>query len=299
MKVPFDLAELPSPELSSTMCARMLATHRELTTWVAGYGDLVSDTLLEPVCLMHVFAAPWHTAEQLRLHNRMAAWLFALDNAVEGAATLADVEEIADRCRQVAAGAEPADPFYRCLRDVLAELRAVPLWPTLADQWSNLFEATLDAVCTERRNRVAVDAGGTPPSIEDYIANCDNAEVRIAYFTYWMATAGDDLPDHLDVLMPALWEAQVAVRWANDFRSVMRGDAEATVLNSAALGIGPDEIHRRALEAADRCGELLAPLIARSVPEAVALDRTTRSVVAFYGISDYRPEGRGVVTANG
>lgn len=292
--VPLELAGLPSPALSSAMCARMLRTHRELTEWVSGYGDLVSDTLLEPLCLMHVFAAPWHTADQLRIHNRMAAWLFALDNAVESAPSLAEVDEITRRCRRVIDGVapDPGDAFARCLRDVWTELRAAPLWPELADQWSDLFGRTLDAVRAERRGRCDLDAGGPQPSIEDYIANCDNAEVRIAYFTYWIATGGDDLREHLDDLMPALWQAQVAIRWANDFRSAMRGDEESTVLNSFMLGVGPDEIQQHALRAADRCGELLEPLIAESVPEAVALDRMTRSVVAFYGICDYRPEGR-------
>jgi hypothetical protein len=289
-----DLTELPSPELSSVLCARMLRTHRELTAWVSGYGDLVSDTLLEPVCLMHVFAAPWHTADQLRTHNRMAAWLFALDNAAESAPTLADVDAITGRCRHVLGGGEPepGDEFARCLRDVFAELRTAPLWPALADRWFEVFGSTLDALRAERVARCDLDAGGPPPSLDAYIANCDNAEIRIAYLTYWIATGGEDLLTHVDDLMPALWEAQVAIRWANDYRSVERGDEEATVLNSSLLGVGQDEMRRRALAAAGRSGAMIEPLVAKQLPEAVTLDRMTRSVVAFYGISDYRPEGR-------
>jgi hypothetical protein len=288
------LSVLPSPELSAAMCATMLRTHRELVAWVAGYGDLVSDTLLEPVCLMHVFAAPWHTPDQLRTHNRMAAWLFALDNAAEGAPSLADVDAIIGRCRHVLAGGapEPGDEFARCLRDVWAELRTAPLWPALADRWTDVFDRTLDAIRAERVARGALDAGGAPPSVDEYIANCDNAEIRIAYLTYWIATGGEDLLTHVDDLMPALWEAQVAIRWANDYRSVRRGDAEPTVLNSSLLGVGEDEMRTRAVAAADRCAAMIGPLVAKQLPEAVTLDRMTRSVVAFYGISDYRPEGR-------
>jgi hypothetical protein len=289
-----DLSGAPSPERYATLCARFLRTHGELKAWAAGYGDLLPGSLLEPLCLMHVFHAPWQSAAELRLHNRMAAWLFALDNHAEEAATQADLDRLAERCRRVLDGGEPepADAFGRCLRDIRAELRTLPLWPALGARWRGLLLDTLTAMRTERLLRHRMDTGGGAPTVEEYLANCDNAEVRIAYFTYWLSMDGTALLDHPDVLMPALWEAQVATRWANDFRSAHRASDEPTALNARLLGIEPAESLRRAHEAAERCHRLLEPLLAASVPEAVVLDRMARAVVGFYGTSDYRPEGR-------
>jgi transposase len=289
-----DLNGLPSPELSSVICARTLETQRALNAWTSEYGHPASDSPLQAICLMHVLTAPWHTAEQLRVHNRMTAWLFHVDNVVEGARTLAEAEEIIRRYRLVVEGGtpDPADPLCRMLHAIWDELRTGPMWRELGDRWLDLFDRTLDAMRTERRRRMDMDAGGAPPTVEQYIANCDNTEVRIAYFTYWISAGDHSLHDHLDLLMPALWEAQVAVRWANDFRSIQRKQEESTALNSFMLGVGPAEIQRQALRAVGRCGEILEPLIAKSVPEAVILDRMMRSAVGFYHISDYKPEGR-------
>lgn len=287
-----DLSGAPAPEVYVGLVARFLRTHGELREWAAGYGDLLPGSLLEPLCLMHVFHAPWQSAGDLRLHNRMAAWLFALDNHAEGAATQAALDELVDRCRRVLDGREPEDAFGRCLHDIRAELRASPLWPRLGSRWRDLLLETLAAMRAERLLRQRVDDGGPAPTVAEYVANCDNAEVRIAYFTYWLSMGGTALLDHAGVLMPALWEAQVATRWANDFRSAQRETPESTALDFRLLGIAPDEALGLAHAAAGRCQRLLAPLVAASVPEALVLDRMARAVVGFYGVSDYRPEGR-------
>ena len=286
-----DLAALPAPESYATLCARFLRAVRALRDWSSGYGDLLPESIFEAVCLMQVHHAPWHSAEQLRVHNRMSVWLMCLDDLAEGAGTSAELDGVLDRCRHVIHGGRPApgDDFARCLYDIRTQLTTALVWPALSPQWTMLFERTLTAMRTERDMRSAIDCGAAPPTIEDYLANCDNTEVRIAQCTYWIATGEPALLDHIEPLLAALWQAQVAIRWANDFRSVQRRDDESTVVNAGSIGIEPAEIRRRADDAALRCGELLAPLIARSVPEALALDRMTRSVITLYGVSDYRP----------
>lgn len=291
---PTDLDGFPTPALSSLVCVRFLETHRDLRAWAARYGDLISEPNLELMCLHHILVAPWHTPAQLKLHNRLSTWMFASDTAVERARTLAEVEEILRRWRRAAEGCEtdPDDQLIRCLADICAELRTAPLWPYLADQWLDLLEHTLAGLRTERVRRIELAAGGPPPSVEEYLAASDNIQVRWCYLSYWIAAGDLTLLEHLDTLLPALWESQVAIRWANDFRSVQRGAGESKPGDSYLLDLGLAELRDRALGAVRACAELLQPLLAAGVPEAIGLDRGTRTVVDFYLLSDYRPEGQ-------
>lgn len=243
-------ADLPAPSLYSAVSATALAAHRDLSTWAAKYGDLLPEDDLAPICLLRAWHAPWHTAAQLRLHNRMSTWLLALAEAPD---------DLLGSCADVLDGGEATNPLAACLADIWTDLTAQRLWPPLAKEWRALFDDTLAALRAEPLVR---------PTPEQYAANSDSATVRIASFTYWIAAGDHTVLDHVDALLPALWESQVAIRWADRDQP-------------ASMNLTATEVQDLAAAAATRCTNLLAPLLTAEVPEALALDRMTRSAISY------------------
>lgn len=239
----FTATELPGPALYTAVSATALTAHRDLSTWAKKYGDLLCQDDLAQLCLLRGWHAPWHTAAQLRLPNRMSTWLRTLTKAP----------------RDVLDALDGTNPLAACLADIVTDLKAQRLWPPLAKEWQALFDDTLAALRAEPLVR---------PTPEQYTANSDSTTVRIATFTYWIAADDHTVLDHVDALLPALWESQVAIRWAD--RDQPTG-----------MSLTTTEVRALAEAAATRCTNLLAPLLAAEVPEALALDRMTRSAMSY------------------
>ena len=78
--------------------------------------------------------------------------------------------------------------------------------------------------------------GGPAPTWDEYVANADGCGFRFLRVTDWLTREDADLLPHLELLMQAAWEAEVAARLRNDLGTWQR-EQGLIDLNALRLGI--------------------------------------------------------------
>ncbi len=276
-------------------CAVSAQSQRDLQKCASKYSDLFPGNPFDPTLLggiadAHAFCAPWLTAEQLRMANRISLWAFGLDWEIDYLAkSRSDVDAVVTRCLDVDDGGQPGagDCLGRFLAELRSELAAAPAFASLGQVWRDQLERTLDAMAREWDWKAAYTADGDSalPSFEQYLANADNLGFSLVYVAHWICT-GEAGAGHVDELMAASWEVQRAMRLINDLGTYKR-DLQWGDLNVLMLGVTQQDVMERIALHAARCQELLAPLRAGQAALATYLERMVGFNMGFHPVTDY------------
>ncbi|WP_066937915.1 terpene synthase family protein [Microtetraspora fusca] len=289
------------------IAALAAAGGRDLRKCADAYGDLFLGKPFDPgffAALAHVGAAgsPWETADRLRIVNRAALWVFAVDWLIDVTAKSADdVDRIVRDCLAAANGtAEAATPLTRLLVDIRDELASVPAFATGGPVWNAQLERMLMAMAREwhwnaaraetadpeTRDGEAAEREPILPDLEEYLGNADGTGSSFVNVSHWIFTGGPWTLEHLDELMAISAEVQRYLRLLNDLATYRR-DVGWGDVNVLMLGVDRAEVSERMARLAERTGELLEPL--RDVcPRTVAyLECQVGFNTGFYGGADY------------
>jgi hypothetical protein len=281
-------AEFPeiAPDTAGAIFYLANTLQREAAAWSVAYGDIATLALTFPIALSHALVNPWRRPNELRASNRMANWLFWLDDVIEGADSDTLASDLAEGCRAIAAGEQsPIDhSLLRALGDVRDELAAAPLWPVLADRWQDRLMRTVVGYLRYRDFSRAV-ANGKPPSPAEYMSI--TLGVEVARITHLIAAEGLDVVDHIEVLLQAIEAQDRAHRLVNDIQTFDRDRRDGDI-NVLFLGVTPQEAADQAEDYVSRAHSLLHPLVAAHVRAAIEVDRQTSLTIAFYKAMDYR-----------
>ncbi|WP_285703845.1 terpene synthase family protein [Microtetraspora sp. NBRC 16547] len=276
------------------------AAGRDLRKCAESYEDLFGGKPFDPgffssLSLVGAFGSPWATADELRIVNRAALWVFAVDWLIDVTAkTPEDVDLIVRDCLAAADGtAEPATPLTRFLVDIRDELASVPAFETAGPVWRAQLERMLTAMALEWGwNDVRESGGGDGegdrilPDLEEYLANADGTGSSFVNVSHWIFTGDPWTVGHLDEVMVISAEVQRYLRLLNDLATYRR-DVGWGDVNVLMLGVGRTEVSERMAELADRAGELLEPL-RDACPRTVAyLECQVGFNTGFYGGADY------------
>ncbi len=291
MPPPSEIAALLSAPESGSTCAAAGLAQRDLARCAARYPELFPARPFDPaffstITLANTFCAPWHTAAELRVANRITLWIFALDRLIDAVATSrAEVDDLVRRCLAVAGG-EPApagDPLTAFLVEVRDELVAAPAYPALRAVWLDEVRRMLVTMAREWDWKGAP----LPPSLDDYL---DNAEFGFAlvYVSHWIRTTPAGEVTDVAALRAAGWAVQRVIRLLNDLgtyhRDLRTGDLNALKLADRA------EVDARIARETEASEALLAPLRATHPGLALFLARHIGFNTGFYRVTDYQGE---------
>ncbi|WP_371785102.1 terpene synthase family protein [Streptosporangium subroseum] len=285
-----DFASWPAATASGHVCAVAGQSQRHMREWAAEYPDLFSAkpfdaALYSTLSLAMAFSGPWFTAEQLRMANKVCLWAFGLDWLVDYVATSpSEVDDIARRCLDVAAGAPPVpgDDLTRLLADIRDELAASPAFGVLGPVWRDELQRMLKGMVEEWRWK----STKVMPTFEEYLGNADNLGFSFAFAAHWLSTTGPDLTADLGQVREASWAVQRVIRLLNDLGSYER-DVKWGDLNALLLDTSRAEVERRIAELAGRSRELIAPLRSAGPELAGYLERQMDFCAGFYRVADY------------
>jgi hypothetical protein len=271
-----------------------IAGQRDLTERVETYPELFTGkpfdaALIGGVAYATACNATWATPADLRVANRAALWIFALDWQVDTLAVTADrVDELTADCLAVAEGAAPAEgaPLAGFLADIRDELATVPAYPAHASLWRAELARTLAAMTREwgwKSARAAGDESGLP-DVAGYLEAADNTGLAWVNLSHWLRTGEPECLDALDGLRAAGRQVQQVLRLVNDLATYDRDVAwGAGDLNVLMLGVDRDWVAGQVADLVDRCLDLLAPLRTQCPRQASYLARQLGFVTRFYG----------------
>jgi hypothetical protein len=268
---------------------------RDLQACAAEYGGLFAAAPFDPalfstVALANAFCAPWLTADQLRVTNRSALWVFALDWMVDYLATTrAQVDDIVMRCLAVADGAPAeSDPLTRFLADIRDSMTGSSAFPWLHPIWCEQLRRVLQAMAREWVWRSTRDncVRGASPTIDEYLANADNLGFTFVYLSHWIFTVEPGPIERVDELLAAGAEVQRLLRLVNDVCTYRR-DLSWGDLNALMLGVTEAQVRQRITELTKSSRALLRPLRRTHWQLASYLDRQIGFNMGFHPIVDY------------
>lgn len=286
--------EIDAARLCGTAAAVAAQSQRDLRECAAAYPELFPDSpfdaaLFNAVALANAFGAPWATADRLRIANRTALWIFAVDWLLDYVATSRqEVESVVDRCLRVAVDGrrEPDFPLGCFLADIRGELAAAPAFAERGEVWAAELELMLAAMLREWDWKTAAKDGSPLPTLTEYLDNADNFGSSLVNVSYWIIGGDRAALDRLDVLRRASDEVQRVLRLLNDLATYER-DVTWGDLNAQMLGAGRAEIIGRIGDLVDGCRGLLEPLRDECPLEVAYLERQIGYSMGFYGITDY------------
>ncbi|MFK3978973.1 terpene synthase family protein [Micromonospora sp. NPDC050397] len=274
--------------------ALTVAGQRDLAGRVRAHPDLFAPApfdaaLIGGVAYATACNATGATSAEIRVANRAALWVFALDWQVDTVATAVErVDEIVAGCLAVADGDVP-DPglplagFLAEIRDELATSSAA--YAGYRSLWREELRRTLVAMAREWdwKSGRATGAGAVLPDLETYLDCADNTGLAWVNLCHWLRTGGPDCLDRLDELRAVGGQVQRVLRLVNDLatydRDVAWGPGDLNVL---MLGVDRAEVTRRVGDLVDGCVRLLAPLRAACPDQASYLARQLGYVTRFY-----------------
>ncbi|MFC8845225.1 MULTISPECIES: terpene synthase [unclassified Micromonospora] len=277
------------------ICALAAQGQRDLQRQADRYPDLFAGrafdaALFSNIALAIAFGAPWCTAEQLRLTNRMVLWGFALDWRIDYLAkSRADVDRVVTGALAVAEGASPdaEDPLGRLLAELRDDLAEVPAFAELGGAWRAAVRRTVTAMAREWGWKTARERDGAPlPGIAEYLANADNLACTVVNVAHWIWTGDAETHRRLGPLVTVSDEVQRVLRLVNDLATYER-DLEWGDLNALLLVDDRAEVDQRIVELVERCTELLAPLSGGCPLQAAYLARQIGFSSGFYRSADF------------
>ncbi|MFI6761089.1 terpene synthase family protein [Micromonospora sp. NPDC050417] len=225
----------------------------------------------------------------VRVANRTALWIFALDWQVDTlAVTVEQVDEIVASCLAVVDGTAPVpgSPLASFLADIRDGIATSPAYQAHRRLWREELRCTLTAMAREwswKSARAAGDESGLPDSAS-YLDNADNTGLAWVNLSHWLWTGDQECLDHLDELRAVGRQVQRVLRLVNDLgtydRDLAWGKGDLNVL---MLGVDRAEVIRLVGELVDGCVRLLTPLRTSCPRPASYLARQLGFVTRFYG----------------
>jgi hypothetical protein len=274
-------------ELGRT-CALAAESCRDLRRCAQMYGGLFPPAafgadLYTTLTLGTAFSAPWATADRLKVVNRAALWVLAVDRLVNHTATTREqVGRLGRECLSVADGAVPRSAVTRFLADLRDELATVKGFDDLRWIWRDQLATMLAGMSTAwvwRDTRAA-------PSLARYLDNADSRGSSFVDLSHWIYTADDWAKAHLEDLRAVSRQVQRYLHLLGDVASYRR-DMSWGDLNILGLGVSRAEVRDAMTAQAREAARLTEPVRAHSPRTAAYLRRQIGFTAGVHGISDY------------
>jgi hypothetical protein len=273
-------------ELGRT-CALAAECGRDLRRCAQMYGVLFPPAafdleLYNTLTLATAFSAPWATADRLKVVNRAALWVLAVDRLVNHTAiTREQVNRLTRECLSVADGAVPRSAVTRFLADLRDELGTVKEFDALRWLWRDQLARMLTGMARAwvwRETQVV-------PTLARYLDNADSHGSCFADLSHWIYTGDDWAKAHLEQLRVVSRHVQRYLHLLGDVASYRR-DVSWGDLNILALGVGRAEVTDAMTGLAREAARLIEPVRERSPRTAAYLRRQLGFQAGFNGISD-------------
>lgn len=267
-------------------CVTALRLIDRLGPWCADRGPAFSGAYVNVFCLSTAFITPWLDLDMLHLATRVWSWITALDDTVDGSSS--DVDDVFDACLSAARGGPPGtDPVAGVLAELRVELAARPGFAALEPHWRDATERLVAGMRYEAETARAMASGAAPPGLAGYLGHALYT-VGIPMYVVSLWSAMDEVP--VAALTPALRDAAVAVRLANDLRGHAREGGEGA-LNALRL-VTPERARHLVGDRLASTAQRLAPHLAGGLPAAIAIDRMATWGTRIYQRIDFRaPSG--------
>ncbi|MFI7640736.1 terpene synthase family protein [Nonomuraea sp. NPDC049400] len=235
--------------------------------------------------LSMAFSAPWASAARLKVANRAALWVLAVDRLVDHTATTREqVSRLTSECLSVADGAVPRSAVTRFLADLRDELATVKEFDGLRWLWRDQLARMLAGMA---RAWVWRDTRAVP-TLDGYLDNADSRGSCFVDVSHWIYTADDWAKANLEELRAVSRRVQRYLHLLGDVASYRR-DMSWGDLNVLALGVSRAEVSEAMAELARETAVLIEPVRARSPRTAVYLRRQIGFNAGLIGISGYGP----------
>ncbi|WP_043625475.1 terpene synthase family protein [Nonomuraea candida] len=276
-------------ELGRT-CALAAECGRDLRLCAQMYTGLFPATafgadLFGALTLTTAFSAPWARADRLKVGNRAALWVLAVERLVERAVTSREqVDRLARECVSVAEGAVPRTAATRFLADLRDELDTVREFEDLREIWLDQLAATLEGMATAWVWR---DTHASP-TLSRYVGNADSRGSCFVDLSHWIYSADDWTKAHLGELRAVSRQVQRYLHLLGDVASYRR-DMSWGDLNVLGLGVERAEVTATMEALAREAVSLIDPVREHSPRTAVYLHRQLGFSAGFAGISDCGP----------
>ncbi|MEU4226547.1 terpene synthase family protein [Nonomuraea sp. NPDC026600] len=267
-------------------CALAAECGRDLRRCAQMYGGLFPPAAFDAdfyaaLALTGAFSAPWATSHALKIVNRTALWVSAVDRLVDHTTTTrSQVTALARDCLAVADGAVPRVAVTRFLADLRDELATVKdfedhrvLW---RDQLAGMFDA-MDRAWVWRDTRVT-------PTFARYLDNADSRGSCFVDLSHWIYAGDEWARHHLEELRAVSAHVQRYLHLLGDLASY-RKDVSWGDLNVLMLGVSRAEVTDAMAGLAHEALELLEPVRERSPRTAVYLRRQIGFNAGLHGIS--------------
>jgi hypothetical protein len=288
---------LPAAGLCVPLVTLAEAVFADVRSWTAAYLPGYEDLPLLGAAFGTAVVGPWATPDQLRLPARMVAWAYAFDDHLEQKVTDRDeLSELIDRCNAVVHAGQPdtGNPLLTSLSAWQHELAQLPGYPPLASLWEEKFARCMrghryDWTAGWAREQGSAAAAGITLDVDEYLDHADSISLWLVNLPRWVAYGGDDLPKHLDVLVPAVDDLSVAVRLANDLATIDRERNEPGQNNILMYdGISRDWVRNQLTNRLTLIRRHLNPLIAKDFLPAVGIVRLSEWSIGIYDGTDLR-----------
>jgi hypothetical protein len=228
------------------------------------------------------FSAPWANADRLKVVNRTALWVLAVDRLVKHTATTREqVNRLTSECLSVADGAVPQSSVTRFLADLRDELAMVKEFGDLRWLWRDQLARMLAGMA---RAWVWRDTQATP-TLGRYLDNADGRGSCFVDLSHWIYTGDDWVKGHLEDLRGVSRQVQRYLHLLGDVASY-RLDMSWGDLNVLAIGVSGTEVTEAMAELTREAAVLIEPLRERSPRTAAYLRRRIGFNAGFTGISD-------------
>lgn len=231
--------------------------------------------------LAGAFTSPWTSAEGLKVANRAAIWVLAVDRLIDHTFTRrGEVHALVRECLAVADGAVPRAAVTRFLADLRDELERVKEFEDLKGLWRDQLAAMLSAMT---RAWVWRDTRRVP-SLEAYLDNADSRGSCFVDLSHWIYAGDDWARRHLTELRPVSAHVQRYLHLLGDLASYRR-DVSWGDLNVLMLGVDRAEVTDAMARLEHESAELIGPLRERSPRVAAYLRRQIGFHAGYNGVS--------------
>ena len=255
--------------------AAALPDHENLPLFGAAFGTAV--------------VGPWATPDQLRLPARMVLWAYTFDDHLEQNVTdRGELDEFVDRCLAVVHTGQPdlGNSLLASLSVWQDELARLPGYPPLAALWKEKFASCLRG---HRYDWIVGWARESAADVAEYLDHADSISLWLVNLPRWVTYGGDELPAHLDVLVPAVDDLSVAVRLANDLATIDRERNEPGQNNILMYdGVTEDWVRHQITARLTSSRQRLAPLVDKDFLPAIGISRLTEWATGIYNGTDLR-----------
>jgi hypothetical protein len=276
----------------------------DLKRWARPVDRHLSPALYENLGFTAAAVAPTVRRKQLALLVRYGAWIYLLDDRLDGAdVTVREMHKIGRSIPAVVRASRPPanGDFLECgLVEIFAGLSRYDDGAGILTRFADaVVDGVSAAVEHAERSRQVAHGEIEPPSAEDYLAVASR-HINYRSLALGLVLLVGERPSAplLDILDTALFSASRAVRLANDLRTAPKDAAEGSLnilclRTRAGQPVTPERViaqigletraHQAQLQTLVRWGLALT---------CQALDRSLRVAVGLYRIADFKHDSR-------